>query len=140
MTTTTSPAFEKSIEKLLSKNKFCSFGTIDGDKPKVRYMALFHEGLKLYLATNSKTDKVEEIQQNRNVHVLIGFDGKPSSDIAQIQAKAEICSDQELKERLWKDSFDDWFSGPHDPEYVILVLTPERIEYTIDKETKVWTP
>ncbi|WP_159885935.1 pyridoxamine 5'-phosphate oxidase family protein [Paenibacillus puerhi] len=130
---------EEKIVEVLAANRFCSFGTVDGQKPKVRYMALFHEGLTIYLATNSKTDKVDELRSNPHVHVLVGYDGKKSSDILQIEAKAEICSEDSLRERLWNDSFKEWFEGPHDPDYVILKLTPERIEYnSAGEEVRVW--
>ncbi|SDD92133.1 General stress protein 26 [Paenibacillus sp. UNCCL117] len=132
-------SLEEQITAVLEDNKFCSFGTIDGQKPKVRYMALFNEGLTLYLATNAKTDKVDEILGNPNVYVLVGFDGKKSNDILQIEAKAEVCKDETLRERLWNSSFKEWFEGPHDPEYVILKINPDRIEYTgADKEPQVW--
>lgn len=56
---------EQNIIKALDDNKFGSFGTIEaGNKPKVRYMAVFHEGLNIYLATNRKTHKVEELKDN----------------------------------------------------------------------------
>lgn len=31
---------EQAIVKALDNNKFCSLGTVEGGKPKVRYMAL----------------------------------------------------------------------------------------------------
>ncbi|MED4599503.1 pyridoxamine 5'-phosphate oxidase family protein [Paenibacillus validus] len=130
---------EDQIAGVLAANRICSFGTVDGNKPMVRDMALFHEGLTLYLATNSKTDKVDELQNNPNVHVLVGYDGKRSSDILQIQARAEICKDNALRERLWNESFKAWFQGPHDPDYVILEIKPERIEYnSANAEPRVW--
>ncbi|OPH56600.1 general stress protein [Paenibacillus ferrarius] len=130
---------EDQISKVLDANPICSFGTIDGKKPKVRYMALFHEGLKLYLATNSKTDKVDEIKENPNVHILVGYDGKRSSDILQVEATADICSDNSLREKLWENSFKEWFKGPHDPEYIVLEITPSSIEYTSGHDKpRVW--
>lgn len=74
---------EQLIIKALDDNKFGSFGTIEeGNKPKVRYMAIFHEGLKIYLATNRKTHKVEELSDNPNAFVLLGY---------EIAAEAKIC-------------------------------------------------
>lgn len=132
---------EEQIGKVLEEHDVCSFGTVDGERPKVRYMALFHEGLTVYLATNSKTDKVEEVAANPNVHVLVGYDGKPSSHIVQLQGRAEFSKDNALRERLWNDHFSRWFDGPHDPEYAILKISPERIEYSEGEgPVKVWTP
>ncbi|OAS17118.1 pyridoxamine 5'-phosphate oxidase family protein [Paenibacillus oryzisoli] len=131
---------EEQIIGVLSANQVCSFGTIDGNKPKVRYMALFHDGLTIYLATNKKTDKVEELQENPHVHILVGYDGKATPNILQIQATAKISSDNALREKLWNDEMKEWFDGPHDPNYVVMDISPSYIEYSSkDSEPQIWT-
>ncbi|NOV00148.1 general stress protein [Paenibacillus sp. LMG 31457] len=131
---------EDQIEKVLDANKICSFATVEGAKPKVRYMALFHEGLTLYLATNRKTDKIDEVKDNPNVHILVGYDGKKSSDIVQIQATAAITQNNALREKLWTGEMTKWFEGPHDPNYVVLEITPSHMEYMNgEDEPQVWT-
>ncbi|MFS0836712.1 pyridoxamine 5'-phosphate oxidase family protein [Paenibacillus sp. 1P03SA] len=133
------PSLEQQIVSVLDKNEICSFGTVENEKPRVRYMALFHEELTIYLATSRKTDKVEELQDNPHVHILVGFDGKPSSDILQIEATGSVSTDESLREKVWRDDFKEWFDGPHDPEYVILKIVPSRIEYYSGKsEPQVW--
>ncbi|WP_217560499.1 pyridoxamine 5'-phosphate oxidase family protein [Paenibacillus sp. GbtcB18] len=133
------PSLEQQIVSVLDNNEFCSFGTVENGKPRVRYMALFHDELTIYLATNRKTDKVEEIQDNPHVHILVGFDGKPSSDILQIEATGSVSTDESLREKVWRDDFKEWFDGPHDPEYVILKIVPDRIEYHSGKsDPQVW--
>ncbi|NHW39134.1 pyridoxamine 5'-phosphate oxidase family protein [Paenibacillus aceris] len=130
---------EEQIEKVLDANKICSFATVEGTKPKVRYMALFHEGLTLFLATNRKTDKVDEVKDNPNVHILVGYDGKKSSDILQIQATAVISKDNALREKLWTDDLAKWFDGAHDPDYVVLEVTPSYMEYMNGEgQPQVW--
>ncbi|MGF9917167.1 pyridoxamine 5'-phosphate oxidase family protein [Paenibacillus ehimensis] len=130
---------EEQIMKVLDANDVCAFGTVAGDQPKIRYMALFHEGLKVYLATNSRTDKVEELRENANVFVLTGYDGTPSSEIVQMEATAKLCTDNRLREKLWDDELGRWFDGPHDPDYVVLELNPTRIEYIEgESEPQVW--
>ncbi|MDD9266463.1 pyridoxamine 5'-phosphate oxidase family protein [Paenibacillus sp. GCM10023248] len=136
---THSSKLEEQIEKVLEANSICSFATVEGSKPKVRYMALFHEGLTIYLATNRKTDKVDEVRDNPNVHILVGFDGKASSDILQIQATAAISNDNALREKLWTDDMAKWFDGPHDPNYVVLEITPSYMEYSSKgSEPQIW--
>ncbi|MCZ8523124.1 MULTISPECIES: pyridoxamine 5'-phosphate oxidase family protein [Paenibacillus] len=130
---------EGQIVSVLDANGVCSFGTVSGNQPRVRYMALLHEGLTIYLATNSKTDKVDELKENDNVFVLVGYDGQKSDRILQIAAKAEVCEDRSLREKLWNDKFEAWFKGPHDPEYVILKIVPSRIEfYDGSTDVQVW--
>ena len=44
-----------------------------------------------------------------------------------------------LREQVWNDELKAWFDGPNDPNYVILDITPARIEYTgKDHEHHVW--
>jgi general stress protein 26 len=130
---------QEKIVKELNSHPICSFATIEGNKPKVRYMALFNEELTIYLATNKKTHKVEELQQNPNVHILTGFDGKPSSVILQIEGTARLSKNETLKEKLWQEDFNQWFEGKHDPNYAIIEVTPTSIEYTdVKGEPQVW--
>ncbi|RTE00729.1 pyridoxamine 5'-phosphate oxidase family protein [Paenibacillus whitsoniae] len=141
MPTTTQTKLEDKILAVLDANHICSFATIDGDKPIVRYMVLHHEGLKLYVTTSRKTDKVDELKTNPHVHVLVGYDGKPSSQILQIQATAEVSSNQILRDKLWSADMKKWFDGPQDPNYVILEITPTNIQYVSDtEEPQVWQP
>ncbi|WP_171253308.1 pyridoxamine 5'-phosphate oxidase family protein, partial [Acinetobacter baumannii] len=66
---------EQKISAVMDKNEVCSFATVEENKPHVRYMVLFHDGLTIYLATSRKTHKVEELEHNPHVHLIVGFDG-----------------------------------------------------------------
>lgn len=131
---------EQLIIKALDDNKFGSFGTIEaGNKPKVRYMAVFHEGLTIYLATNRKTHKVEELENNPNVFLLLGYESGGSKDVLEVEATALVSKDEGLRSKVWNKELEPWFEGPDDPNYVILELTPTRIEYVgTNKEHGVW--
>lgn len=131
---------EQRILKALDDNRFGSFGTIEaGNKPKVRYMAVFHEGLKILLATDRKTHKVEELENNPNVFLLLGYEAGGSKDILEIEATASVTKDDALRAKVWNRELERWFTGPDDPDYVILELNPDRIEYAgKDRERQVW--
>jgi general stress protein 26 len=131
---------EQKIIKALDDNKFGSFGTIEaGNKPKVRYMAVFHDGLNLYLATDRKTHKVEELKENRNAFLLLGYESGGGKDVLEIEATVEITKDESLRAKVWNKELEPWFKGPDDPDYVILELSPSRIEYMgRNKEHGVW--
>jgi len=121
---------EEKIVDVLAQNKVCSFATVEGNKPHVRYMALFHEGLTVYLATNRQTHKVEELESNPNVHILLGYNGSWSSEFLQIEGTGRVAKDEGLRSKVWRDDFSMWFDGPDDPNYVILEIIPARIEYS----------
>ena len=132
-------ALEKKIIEVLQDNPYCSFGTVENNRPKVRYMALFHDGLQLHLATNRKTHKVEELENNPNVFLLVGFDGKMGREVVSIEGTGSVTKDDSLREKVWSKELERWFSGPDDPDYVILDITPDRIELTSpDMDTQVW--
>ncbi|AIQ55906.1 pyridoxamine 5'-phosphate oxidase family protein [Paenibacillus borealis] len=131
---------EKTIIQALDDNKFGSFGTIEaGNKPKVRYMAVFHDGLNIYLATNRKTHKVEELKDNPNAFLLLGYEQGGGKDVLEIEATVAVTKDEGLRSKVWNKSLEQWFKGPEDPDYVILELSPTRIEYMgKNKEHGVW--
>ncbi|MBP1990271.1 pyridoxamine 5'-phosphate oxidase family protein [Paenibacillus eucommiae] len=130
---------EQQISEALDQNHFCTFATVEGNKPKLRYMVLFHDGLNIHLATSRKTHKVEELEQNPNVSLLCGYEKKGTGEILDIQATAAVTKDESLRQKIWNDELKRWFDGPDDPDYVILDITPTRIEYN-DKEMNlhVW--
>jgi general stress protein 26 len=131
---------EKTIMDILDDNAFGSFATIEAEnKPKVRYMAVYHEGLQIYLATDSRTHKVEELRQFPHVCLLVGFEAGGSKDVLEIEATATVTSDESLREKVWNKQLKKWFEGPEDPHYVILELTPTRMEFQRKHgETGVW--
>lgn len=131
---------EKTIIQVLDDNKFGSFGTIEaGNKPKVRYMAVFHDGLNIYLATSRKTHKVEELKDNPNAFLLLGYEQGGGKDVLEIEAAVSVTKDESLRSKVWNKSLEQWFKGPDDPDYVILELAPSRIEYMgRNQEHGVW--
>jgi len=124
---------EQAIIKALENNPFCAFGTVENNKPRVRYMALYNDGLHIHLATDRKTHKVEELEQNPNCYLLLGYEKGGNNEVVQIEATCKVSSDSELKQRVWKDEFKKWLDGPDDPDYVVLDITPQMIEY-IDQD------
>lgn len=130
---------EHDIIKAIENNKFGSLGTVENGKPKVRYMAIFNDGLNIHLATNRKTHKVEELQKNPNMSLLLGYELGGTKELVEIEGTCEITKNDQLKQRVWNDELKPWFDGPDDPNYVILDVTPTRIEYTAQgSEPMVW--
>ncbi len=131
---------EQTIIKVLDNNKFGSFGTIEaGNKPKVRYMAVYHEELNIYLATSRKTHKVEELQDNPHAFLLLGYEAGGGKDVLGIEATVAVTENEGLRSKVWSKELEQWFTGPDDPDYVILRLTPTRMEYAgKDKQHGVW--
>ncbi|AOZ94650.1 pyridoxamine 5'-phosphate oxidase family protein [Paenibacillus crassostreae] len=120
---------EQEITKILDRNKICSLATIEGNKPKQRYMVLFNEGLSLHLATDLRTHKVEELKNNPNISLLLGYEIGGTKDSLEIEGTCSISTNDSLKEKVWNDDLKEWFDGPKDPNYGILDVHITRILY-----------
>ena len=130
---------ERLISGAMDKHRYCSFATVEGNRPKARYMALFHDGLRIHLATDRRTQKVEELEANPNVYLLFGFEGKWPTELVEIEGRASVSGDESLRRKVWNDELKMWFDGPDDPNYVILDIAPIRIEYTgKERERHIW--
>lgn len=82
----------------------------------------------MYTVTSNDTHKVEELQQNPNTHILIGYDGKGFGDsFLEIEGKVEVSQNDGMKEKVWNKALKFWFDGPDDPKMVILKVTPTQM-------------
>lgn len=121
---------KQKVLNLLDEQKVGTLATVEQDKPHTRYMTFFHEGLTLYTPTSKETHKVDEIEKNPNVHILIGYSGEGFGDTyAEIAGTATLTDDPELIDRLWSEEMEKWFKGKDDPNLVILKIDPTSIRY-----------
>ncbi|MCF6139251.1 pyridoxamine 5'-phosphate oxidase family protein [Pseudalkalibacillus berkeleyi] len=113
------------ILNVLDKSKFGTLATVKNNKPHSRYMTYHHDDLTLYTPTDKDTHKTEEIEENPNVHILLGYNGDGLKDaFVEVEGTATIKSDQDLKDKLWSKNMEKWFDGPNDPNYIVLEIKP----------------
>ncbi|GAA5416414.1 general stress protein 26 [Paraliobacillus ryukyuensis] len=129
---------KETVLKILEDHQIGTLATVENNKPYSRYMTFFNEAYTLYTATNKETHKVEDIEENPNVHILIGytFDGI-GDEFLEIEGKAEIHDEEAMKHKLWNDHLKSWFSGPDDPNYIVLKITPVEIRIRNTKDKNV---
>lgn len=121
---------KQKVLSILDNYKVGTLATIQNNKPYSRFMMFSHDDLVLYTATNKNAHKVDDIQSNPYVHILLGYDDQGWNDpYVEIEAKALIEDNKELKETFWNDHLKEWINSPDDPNYVLLQLTPENIRY-----------
>jgi len=128
----TSNILRNKILRVIKGSKLSSLATIANGRPWVRYAVSHNQGLNLnlYICTYRDSRKVRQIEKNPNVHVTIGGDiDNPEAPYVQIVAKARVRSDKALRKKYWQNFMKKYYSGPDDPQYVILELKPELIEY-----------
>jgi general stress protein 26 len=119
-----------------------NLATITEDKkPWVRYVfASANDDLTIRISTFVNSRKVKHIQNNPEVHLTCGVtDPESFGSYLQIQGRAELTTDQVEREAFWNESMLNYFSGPDDPNYGIIIVKPYRIELQEGMETKIWT-
>ena len=90
---------KETARKILDESYVGTMATVQSGKPFSRYMTFFNKDFTLYTATSKKTDKVDELEQNPNTHILIGYEGEGFGDVyLEIMGTATI-SDEESVER-----------------------------------------
>ncbi|MEI2470554.1 pyridoxamine 5'-phosphate oxidase family protein [Peribacillus frigoritolerans] len=119
---------KEKVLNIIRDHKIGVLSSVENNKPHSRYMTFFNDELTLYTPTSGKTEKIDEIEKNPNVHILIGYDNEGLGDsYLEISGTSKINDSQELKDKLWNESFEMWFEGPKDPNYLILQIKPESI-------------
>ena len=114
--------------KILDESYIGTMATVQQGKPFSRYMTFFNEDLTLYTATSKKTDKVEELEQNPHTHILIGYEGEGFGDeYLEIMGTVTISDEESIKEKVWNEHMKPYFTGPNDPELIILKITPDSM-------------
>ncbi|MEC0273981.1 pyridoxamine 5'-phosphate oxidase family protein [Peribacillus frigoritolerans] len=119
---------KEKVLNIIRDHKIGVLSSVENNKPHSRYMTFFNDELTLYTPTSGKTEKIDEIEKNPNVHILIGYDNEGLGDsYLEISGTSKINDSNELKDKLWNESFEKWFEGPKDPNYLILQIKPESI-------------
>ena len=119
---------KETARKILDESYVGTMATVQQGKPFSRYMTFFNEDFTLYTATSKKTDKVDELEKNPNTHILIGYEGEGFGDAyLEIMGTAKISDEESLKEKVWNEQMKPYFTGPDDPELVILKITPDAM-------------
>ncbi|MFJ7935751.1 pyridoxamine 5'-phosphate oxidase family protein [Sporosarcina sp. NPDC096371] len=119
---------KKEALKILKESPVGTMATVQQNKPHTRYMTFFNDEFTLYTATSKQTQKVDELESNPYTHILIGYEGKGMGDeYLEIEGIVTISDDDSIKEKVWNKHMKSWFSGPEDPDLVILKISPDAI-------------
>jgi general stress protein 26 len=122
-----------------------NFATITEDgKPWVRYVVGKADNeLVFRFCTHLGTRKVGQIKKNPNVHISLGSkDLETAEHWLQVEGKAEISTDKTERHSFWFDALKDYFAGPDDPNYCVVIIKPSRIELGTmgSMSPEVWEP
>ena len=115
-------------KEIISSLKYCALITIDSTgRANIRTMNPFppEEDMTVWMATNSRSRKYDEIKKNSNV-TLYYADHSKADGYVTIIGKAVLVDDMEeklkRKREYWDQAFPDW-------KYLVLIkVIPERME------------
>jgi len=123
---------ETKIRAKMDAHQLAALATIAEDgKPWVRYVTpVMDQDMNIWLATSAGSRKVAQLRRNPEVHLVVGVTSPETAEsYLQVQGKAQILTDKATKERVWFEQLKGIFAGPDDPNYVVVKITPYRIEY-----------
>ena len=134
---------QENIQAVFAQPRMVAFATVTSDgKPWVRYvMAAMDAHMNIMFATSLHSRKVGQLKSNQECHVLAGVtDLASAKNWVQVQGKGEVLTDQKVKDGFWSPALANYFSGPQDPSYAVIKVTPHRIEYAAmgGAEPEVW--
>src|SRR5699024_3601474 len=120
---------QERIEQILYESDVGKIATVKNNIPYSRFMRFKNDGLTLYTATSTETDKAEDLEQNPNTHILLGYDGDGfGDDYVEYEGRVSMDTSNAMKKDMWNEYMEQWFDGPVDPNYVVLKIEPEHIQ------------
>jgi len=83
------------------------------------------------MVTSTSSNKVTQIKQNPNVEFTYQFSENGEDCCIRILGKAEIIKDKNTKTSIAKriGFFSNHWSGPEDPDYTLLEVLPDELQY-----------
>ncbi len=122
------------ILKVIGGPHPAAIATIDEGMPAVRFMVLTgFDDMTLVGATGRPTRKVAQLLKNPNASIAI-WSGKEFTDpYVVVRAKGKVHEDLATKKKYWNSMYEQYFQKVDNPNYVVLVVTAEEIEYTDPK-------
>jgi general stress protein 26 len=112
--------------------------TVDeSGKPRARTMSPFspEENWTVWLGTFPTSRKAKQIKNYPNV-VVFYYDSKSYSYV-NISGTAKLVNDPDLKAKYWKDGWKRFYPD-RDKDYILIEVTPERLEVCSFKYHLFW--
>ena len=110
----------------LREHPYTYLATVEEGVPWVRPMVTsrIDDSGAIWYPTRISTTKVRQVRENPHVCIAAYHQGV----YLRIFGRAEVVDDKVMKLQLWDENWTAYFAGVDDPEYVLLKVTPERVE------------
>jgi len=122
--------------------KDCSYvflATREDDQPRVRPVTIVNFDQRFWILTGTRSAKVTQIRENAKIEICLLFEEGRHQGYIRAAGFAKIISDRETKVKVAKhcDFFNRHWESPNDPNYTLLELKLDEIEYLRPKENAV---
>jgi general stress protein 26 len=123
---------ENRIWNILGRKQTAALATVsETGAPWVRYVTIESDAdFTLRFCTSNSSRKARQMSANAAVHLACGNLQPPDDSVfLQVAGHAEIRGDKKTKTDCWREEWRRYFKGPDDPDYVMVFIHPDRIEY-----------
>jgi len=133
----------KRIIELINQAGYASFATITEDgKPWVRFVSpRASDDMTLRFSTFANSRKVKQIAKHSEVHLTLGVGEAGTMTYLQIQGIARVTDDLAELTAYWRPDMAEYFQGPDDPQYRVVVIDPYRVEVNLPGQVEplIWS-
>jgi general stress protein 26 len=123
---------KQNIFEAAKELQLINFATVtENGKPWVRYiMGKADSDLVFRFCTHLESRKVSQIRKTPDVHISLGVTSlETAKNWLQVEGRAEISTAKSERDSFWFDDLKNYFSGPDDPSYCVVIIKPSRIEF-----------
>lgn len=124
----TKKAIKEVAREIIVASKNCALITVDSlGRADARTMDPFlpEEDFTIWMATNPKSKKVQDIANNPNV-TLYYFD-KKNPGYVTIQGIAALVNSPQQKKRLWKEEWKNFYKD-RETHYLLIKVIPKKLK------------
>ena len=143
--TTEEIAIIETSNEIIDSAYYCTLISIDKNgQPRARVMEPFKpdDNYEIWLATNPKSRKVQQIKNNSKS--TVNYFNKAELSYVSLRGHAFIVNDETIKSQKWKEGWEQHYKNKKEA-YILIRFVPESLElvsykkgYTGDKIT--WAP
>ena len=111
--------------------------TEENDQPRVRPVTLVFSDQRFWVLTGTNNAKIQQIRKDPKMEFCLLLESGEKIGYIRAAGSAKIISDRETKAKVARncDFFSEYWKSPDDPNYALLELKLNEIEYLRTDET-----
>ena len=136
--------FFAAVDAACKRAIWCALATVDGNQPRVRMVHPTWDGRVLWFASAPQSPKACQLRANPQVDIQYQV-APPDFIHVMVRGVAELCTSVADRQRAWEsidyDLTQFGSTGPDDPNFLPIRITPVRVELSEmfgSMNKKVW--